>query len=78
MSPRRKIAGILAAALAAAALTAAPAAQAAPFKECDQADSPSNGWTTEGEQKGSCKSSHELEEVAVTNPGGKTPPSKQP
>ena len=75
---RRKMAGILAGALAVAALAAAPAVQADSIKDCDQADSPSNGWTTEGVQKGSCKSSHELEEVAVTNPGGKQPGGRQP
>jgi hypothetical protein len=81
MSLRRKIGGTLAGALAVVALAAAPAV-AAPggnsVKDCDVADSPSKGWMTEGEQKGSCKSSHELEAIEVTNPGGATPPGRQP
>jgi hypothetical protein len=47
-------------------------------KPCSEADSPSSGWTTEGTQKGSCKSSHELADETVKNPGGQEPPAKQP
>jgi hypothetical protein len=81
MSVKRKAAATLAAVLAVGVL-GAPAVQGAPsdsaFKDCNVSDSPKNNWTTEGEKQGSCKSSHELEEETVKNPGGNEPGPFQP
>jgi hypothetical protein len=71
----KTFAAILAGAIAALGV---PAVQADPIKTCTTADEPKSGWTTTGSQKGSCNSSHELEEETVTNPGGGTPPGQQP
>jgi hypothetical protein len=70
----KAIAAILAGAIAALGV---PAAQSG-SKTCTTADDPRSGWSTSGSQKGSCNSSHELEEETVSNPGGGQPPGQQP
>jgi hypothetical protein len=77
MSRTRKAIGALAAALAIGVL-AAPAVQADPIKDCTVAGEPKANWSTDGTQKGSCQSSHPLENVAVNNPGGNQPKGQQP
>jgi hypothetical protein len=78
MSPGRKTAAILAAALAVGSLAAAPALQADPIKDCVEQGTPKPNWSTEGTQKGSCNSSHPREDQTVTNPGGNQPGGQQP
>ena len=77
MSRSRKAAGALATALALGAL-AAPVVQADSIKTCTEEGTPKPKWETTGEQKGSCHSSHPLEEQTVTNPGGHQPGGQQP
>jgi hypothetical protein len=54
------------------------AGQTASVKTCTEPDEPKSGWTTTGSQKGSCNSSHELQEETVSNPGGNQPRGQQP
>lgn len=75
---RRLVAVLFCGAIAMGSVFGTGTATAAPIKECVEEDEPSQNWTTEGTQKGSCKSSHERDDETVTNPGGATPPGKQP
>ncbi|HYZ28634.1 MAG TPA: hypothetical protein VE570_06215 [Thermoleophilaceae bacterium] len=71
---------IVIAAIAVTGAMAVPSLSSAATKTCTTQDSPSNNWSTSNQQINSCNASqsNKSTDTVVTNPGGNTPPSKQP
>jgi len=71
---------VVVAAIAVTGALAVPSMSGAASKTCTTDDSPSNNWSTTNTQINSCNASqsNKSTDTTVTNPGGQTPPPKQP